>query len=363
MTAGASLNPYERSERHDWRYALKYFPSFVYFFKIPKTAGSSFAKDIADMIHPVFVYPEENCWAWPDHFVIDPRLQRMRVTMLRNPRAHVLSQYMHCVSSPNNLRRYGKRMPNFGAWLAQWVHLYINAETSTWNFTSSDGTVPDEAITPSHLQDRVPNYKGYPFQCYMPFNLQTQRLLCDNNPHFYKRFPSAHEAIANMADTDFVGIQEAYQESVCLLHARLHRSLPRYCDCTNSTSWREFVPYRELHGVPAYPGVQSYHEEIIKLVDLLTEGDRVLYATAVERFMTELAGAEKHFGVKVLCQSTLEKLSPWYEWAVTALDRSDDRWAIPAAHEFAESAEVRQQMTEGGSESKTRSSQNARDSL
>merc|ERR1719316_894826 len=111
----------------------------MFFLHIPKCAGTAFAHQIK-----AFHFPfdsEEACYE--DHKSMP------MITMLRNPRTHVLSQYFHCKTS--NDHAYGhKYMPvNFSLWIEAWSKNYGKYEEG-----------------------------GDPFCCYNPSNMQAARLSC-----------------------------------------------------------------------------------------------------------------------------------------------------------------------------------------
>merc|ERR1711871_1177315 len=134
-------------------------------------------------------------------------------------------------------------------------------------------------------------------------NLQTQRFTC-KNPYVYPEFYDTFIAIPNMLKMDFVGIQEAYQESICLLWARFKGILPRYCNCKDEAAWSEFRGTFHVHGVPRYAGIDTYPSEVHQIIDRMTEADFLLYSSAVDRFLLEASVTSQIFGVEVLCNST-----------------------------------------------------------
>merc|ERR1719401_2984029 len=86
-----------------------------------------------------------------------------------------------------------------------------------------------------------------PFHCYDPSNLQVQHFSCRGNPFNYTKEPQTEQAIKNMKETFFVGITEAYKESLCLFMVKVHDSLPNWCRCEDKTLWKTYNVSRKTY--------------------------------------------------------------------------------------------------------------------
>jgi len=100
----------------------------------------------------------------------------------------------------------------------------------------------------------------------------------------------------------FVGLLDAYDESICLLQARVRGELPRYCNCEVNALWsRRPQLHIDSHGVQ-HTSPREFNEDSLQLVDSITAGDIRLYNAAVKRFLTEVRLVEAHYGRKFLCK-------------------------------------------------------------
>mmetsp|Transcript_95679 Transcript_95679/g.270768 ORF Transcript_95679/g.270768 Transcript_95679/m.270768 type:complete len:361 (-) Transcript_95679:111-1193(-) len=250
----------------------------VFHLHVPKTAGASLADDMRN-IFPSWrtkLISREGCFSRG----IQEHASQV-VTMLRRPRDHVLSLYTHCTTSPEHHRfrsdsQWATMPGSFDAWVRTWAALQEQGKNTS-------------------LADP-------PFLCYNPTNLQSFLLSCDRlRSHEFFRFHSVDSALAvrNMREAFFVGITEAYQESLCLFHAKVCGSLPRYCDRDNAEAWDSFSATHNLHGVKRHSLV-GLSEQALQAIDAFTDMDRGLYAAAVERFEREVHEVERAFGRTLL---------------------------------------------------------------
>lgn len=262
----------------------------VFFMHIAKTAGISVLKDLhLHVPNGTSIGTSECCWP-------APRAARGMsvVTFMREPLAHVYSQWNMCNHNLDNSFK-PEGLPNsFEAWLEYWAR-------------AGDGPGGDDTG----------------FHCYIPINLQARVLSCTAAAD---KCPITTSALDRMVKTDasgelavtervalqrvehesggaaFVGLTEFYHESMCLIHVRYNGSFPPYCDCEDPEAWSEFPMTYYTHGSKGTRNVTlSQHE--VDLVRKLTDVDLRIYRAAYARFMAELAEVEKRFGKKILCQS------------------------------------------------------------
>ena len=89
---------------------------------------------------------------------------------------------------------------------------------------------------------------------------------------------------------NFVGIEDLYVESLCLLHFSGHRSVPQSCACggvgpfTSTTNNTHRVPHHDIGALP---------QDLLKKASSLVQQDVQLFAYALERFEQELRSASK----------------------------------------------------------------------
>merc|ERR1719161_2827293 len=110
---------------------------------IPKAAGSSFEIDSRKILGNSNSDEKHSC-AWPNANV---------ATLLRSPRSHVLSEYMHCKSSPDH--RYAWHQISstpFHDWVQNWLQVGEGGSEETAKYC-----------------------------CYNPTNMQKRFITCKKN--------------------------------------------------------------------------------------------------------------------------------------------------------------------------------------
>lgn len=264
----------------------------MFFLHIPKAAGTSFAVDRRD------VQSAEGCYEWSEKLKSNGTL-----LMLRRPTDHVLSMYNHCKSGPYGPQWAHEKMPEtFEEWVRKWTDIHKH-NGAVGDFTPSSGDL-----------DFVPTFKTeIPFSCYNPVDLQVQRMSCEK-PFSYPDHADVDLAVRNMKSAKFVGLVEAYHESLCLLSAKVDGKLSAGCNCENEDEWKTFSTTHATHyTVAANDTVKrkmtDFPEEVSNAIKDFTRGDLKLYEAAVARFVQDIDEVEKKHGVKVLCENTKKTLT------------------------------------------------------
>jgi len=254
----------------------------IYLMHIPKTAGCSLKRDMAAAADTVKIFSAERCYSLRFAHNVSQVM-----TILRSPRAHVLSEYFQCREGAEEDRSF--TLPErFDDWVLEWAR------------SQEQGEMPEK--------DWV--YHDDPYTCSRPTNMQAHRFTCQD-PMFFAPAIDVSQAVDNMMKTEHVGILEAYQESVCLFHAKLTGALPPYCDCTNETAWSSFRSTDEKHGVQHH-SLGDYSEAVMADIDSFTTVDRALYRAGVQRFLEELGEAEQKFGTRIMCNELVGEPSLQY---------------------------------------------------
>jgi len=308
-------------------------PDRIYHLHIPKNAGISFGGDSLQVLSQagLKVTSREGCYS----FVEGRPDFRGVALMLREPRHHVLSQHDFCRSSFVRWYRDGVKpagsppLPGFAEWVRHWAGLRAagwhgnftpaaqlvgnsTAETTIRQVRMAAWGLPPwsealESLDTTHWPEldgggTIWHFVQVPFQCYSPLSLQSQRLTC-RRPLEYPEHIDAELAVRNMQAAWFVGLVEAYQESICLLHAKANGTLPTFCDCTQPQLWDSFNGQHENHNAHRQ-SVDAYPQEVLQELDGIVAEDLVLYRAARERFVAELRQVEREHGVQVLCNAS-----------------------------------------------------------
>jgi len=267
----------------------------LYHLHIPKAAGTSFHIDIKRIVG-------ESKWTIDSHegcFGDSPHARAGVVTMLRHPRDHVLSQYTFCATSTDKgtqiLKKWRTMPSTFGAWIQAWSRL------------RKEGRARRDFSRVGPTLHNTPWCSYLPFKCYSPLNLQSQRFTCEAASKYPDKL-DVDRAVTNMHASFFIGIVEAYPESMCLFRAKTTNKVPASCNCNLAKNKsKKQKGHHAGHG-SAKHSVQNVPREVLQDVDSFTEGDQELYRAAVHRFINETREVEVRHGVKILCSMTEMKL-------------------------------------------------------
>lgn len=278
--------------------------SKVWYVHIAKSGGMSARQDLpkhlrpvaenaqSDSAHPEFV-ATERCWPAlsPDWDVI---------TIFRNPIAHVRSQWNHCHHDLDHFFAPKDLPETMTSWLRYWVN------------------VGDEPLVRGKEEgEKRPELLG--FHCYIPWNLQSRMLSCtgSNRPHdddlvkldAWGRYAvNETKALQHVNDLAVAGITEYYHETMCLIHAKYRRTLPKECDCAGA-AWKAFPMAHVDHKSGNYREEGQLSGEDLGLIRKLTRADRKVYRAALTRFVDDIRAVEENFGMKILCSNPLEDLA------------------------------------------------------
>jgi len=260
----------------------------VFFFHLAKTAGSSALADLPRHLSMTTHLSSYEC-CWPSFSEPDALEPTAVITFIREPKAHVYSQWNHCRKNLDNWFNPRGLPATFSQWLRY------------WNRVGDHPTVHEHG-----------------FHCYVPINLQARALSCHAKgcPLVTHALDEAvlHDTSGKLAvDEDlatrrlqhsvrFVGLTEFYQESMCLLHAISRDSLPDYCHCEDHEAWAKF-PHANLDHGGVVSKTHVLSKEDADMIRKLTQADARLYEVAMGRFMEAVDLVEGRFGKRVFCRS------------------------------------------------------------
>jgi len=185
---------------------------------------------------------------------------RKQVTLLRDPRGHVISQYFHCTESPTHQSRWKFMPTSLSKWLREWTEKRTHLHTC-----------PTEA-----------------FHCYNPINMQTSRVGGTGDLD---------------AKFDVVGVMEEFSLSACLIATSVMGKVPHACNCTAAAEHKpELEKKKNSHGVVHHGNSFNTTAEERGLIEALTDQDQKLYNAALLKFRRDVKNAEQAFGV-TLCRT------------------------------------------------------------
>ena len=186
--------------------------------------------------------------------------------MLRNPRAHVVSLFNHCLHYPgqtwltlrdDHLSRRSQPTPSF-------YDLVANGGLRKWldHFLGSE-------------QDDL--------GCYEPVNFQSRFLVNVVDSEAARlTHPPPHLVERALYATHFVGLLEHYGASLCLFAFQVTGKLPE--DCADPCRQSKVKHLHESHGYNNSVLVDDLDAATLALIDNLTRVDSRLYVAAKHRF-------------------------------------------------------------------------------
>jgi hypothetical protein len=283
-------------------------PKGASFIHIPKAGGDTFRFTAANM--GVLTEGEERCY----HFMYRAdKDAHVNVLLVRDPRAHVLSQFSHCYTNP-----YG-----------------IASLAPAWGFPRGEPGVPPPRRWESGLAAWLAHFNswhqgsdGY-FNCYNPINMQARYLTCGEKDTLDRRvgtgaerwgtpekpgacfyYQSGHYmGVNDMAEPDLptlkarldtmqvVAVTEAMKQSLCLLEFKSRGAIHPGCECGSKAA----LPWHnEAHGV-AHVEFSTLPAAAMRAVDNITRVDRLLHRMAAQRLVADVEAAEKSLGKSFMC--------------------------------------------------------------
>ena len=229
-------------------------------------------------------------------------------TLLRSPRAHVLSQFSHChVAHHSTWARLFSDVPLYFA------ELLLRGTEAACGDTCAMGSSDWRQALEERLQaGMVPTESNEGIVRVISLeNTQSHALTCSKSRgslgHHFKILdgadslhPDLDAALASMRRFEWVGLTDLYEPSLCLLHYQANGTLPPPCDCNSPTRndrtrLGHWVETRSKRRDPA-----SLSEEMLAQIDAHTDVDAQVFAAALRLLLGRLRSVEQATGASVL---------------------------------------------------------------
>merc|ERR1711974_302070 len=104
---------------------------------------------------------------------------------------------------------------------------------------------------------------------------------------------------------DFVGIQDFYDTSLCMLLYRLTGHWRDGCKCVGGS--HELEEVKVTHHVPPHQDV--FPDDMLRLMDGMAKLDKPFYEYGLLRFFCDVRSFEAAYGINLLCQEKLTSVS------------------------------------------------------
>jgi len=292
------------TEQSEPKFTRQLDEAMLYHLHIPKVAGVSFAEDAKQAANTTSV----ECCA--DDFPDGAR----RIVLLKEPRSHVVSQFYFCSESvdagPSMMHQL--MPPSFEKWLDFWTTFKESGDAKA-NFQRGRPTTFNQPWCTSTL----------PFGCYNPISLQSHRLTCHFDTYDLSEDVPVEGALQKLHDIFFVGLAEAYQESLCVLHGLVRNELPEWCDVEDPGKWQHAEITHESHGT-SHPEASDFPPDVIAKIDGLVTKDRILYQAGIDRFIRDVREVELRFQTRILSNEKLTILTNMHQVSLSASSPNAD---------------------------------------
>jgi hypothetical protein len=267
---------------------------------IPKCAGSSLHRELAHKCKDCKIFSNEVCYDYlkREEKNLKEKFNFKKIiysSMIREPIAHVYSQYLEC-----KYDGWGKT---------------VTAKTPfPRNFSDVEGF--DQWL--NHFDENWNLEKGY-FNCYIPYNAQTRAFTCSGGNNHLLNFrskaitytvtnplyPDLSIAMNNTLQFDIIGVVEYYDATICLFISKLYDKLSD--DCLNLCKKPNSIDHEkndmiihDKHNVPEH-STNQLSQNMIKKIERLTTHDRILYDNLLKRFLNDIKDIEERYDTKLIC--------------------------------------------------------------
>lgn len=309
---------------------------------VAKTGGASLREELTLLSFDVD--SQETCWPSFVASRASASNNSLFVVVLRAPRSHVRSMFIHCRNHKGaRMGRGAERpgslaaLPNNATGYELWLDHFL---TPGWRSDSFEQANADRASKYTRQADQAPGARRELIDgCLNPWNMQARTMVCrydaeTGSSHFVGTTgaieqlerPDLELAMTYLEATDVVAVTELYHESICVLVHRASGTLPSFCDCDRSTyddDDDDSDPQRERANVTgAYEHVHEQHHSerydtipnepdssTASKIDQLTSVDAALYVGALKRLLADIGATERATNAKILCAATITTLA------------------------------------------------------
>ena len=240
-----------------------------------------------------------NCECCADD-VLEAAHSGFRGTILRSPRAHVLSLLSHCHAAHHNT--WQRILGDFPQYVAEGILRLTEAACDS--HCSFEPDILEDLRSQLEYPSR-PNRTGQVQVIPYFLNWQAHALTCSSSQgslgqHFRdlrlnESVPSLDAALATLQRFEWVGLTDLFEHSICLLHFQANGSLPASCDCSSSSL--KLPKY--THGNKAL-SPDHLQPDMLARIDAFTAVDAQLFAEALRLLLGRLRHVEEITGASLL---------------------------------------------------------------
>ena len=261
----------------------------VHLTHIAKTGGRTLQKELSRIVGKVA--GAEQCYR---PFVHGP--SRINVVFFREPRAHVLSQYLHGATVGLNRRDPARSNKKWSRRLAAGYPMGVDGAGLAGGF----------AQWAAHFAKAWSPARG-DFFSYNPLNMQARSLTCVDEhwncdyisscdmpcshhvgPNATDATPPLAEAVATVRSAHFIGVLELLPEALCVLEHRFKGRASGNCARPRSA-----IKNPGQGAASKRPTLSALSPSVLRDVDAITSVDSQVYREAVVRLLCDVAALEK----------------------------------------------------------------------
>lgn len=233
-------------------------------------------------------------------------------TLLRSPRAHVLSQFSHCHVAHHST--WARTLSDVPLYFAEGI---LRATEVACESSCASSANPDwkEAMVERFAASEHLRSQSQSVRVIDVHNTQAHALTCSKShgsfgQHF--RFlsdggdvdslePPLQEALASLRRFEWVGITDLYEPSLCLLHYQANQTLPKTCDCDSPSRTQQETPlgkWKETRSESHDPALLP--PGLLARIDAHTALDSALFAAGLRLLLGRLRRVEDLTGASLL---------------------------------------------------------------